>query len=998
MSDIVKPSDNSTSGSSRGRLKSLTSGSSWVSPFRTADPKRNFHDKFKRENSIKNVQVPQKFKHHPTLKAEGNQKGGAKPAQTEQKTEKVAENEEEQKKTATEPSNGSEDGEKAKNIENEEVDGGAEEEEVKRDDESERPLSEKELAEESVKDDNEEKTGNEVEKADPKDEGEEEFESEEAEMKLEGDDNIEELVHENPIEIPTQPEMKYEPLDPPNPEVLEKLQGEPGLLSHYNELNAAAIGSIARNLDDPKKVIDMGSGLKLTQQQLLDIAASRVAPVLKNINEEVSKSRDEDEIKRQKSLAKKVASHDKKLLGIFQKHVRGIDKNKAKFDKEIELKLKELDSKIKATHTSASDFETTTKGEIEKAEEDFKKREEEAVEKHGVDKETLNKNHEELAATKKQEIEDAKENQEKTTQEIEELKEKAVSLEDSNSKLESEIDDLKTEVEAKTAELEELKSKHEEKLSSVESNKKAVGEINEKLSTARDQMSQRKAKHDKIAAEVGVLTGVLAAYASKLTQVKTSNESHGSRIAEAKQKKADWDKEKEELARKSARESESRRLALIEEAQTQKVKEELERKAAKEKAEREAAEKAEEEAKKEQEAKEEAERKAAKEEAEREEAKRAEEEAKRVREEEAERKAKEDAETAIAEQKKREEEDTFDPQVRLLKQKKEREAKEREFEEMRKQEELLYARRKQQETEEYERLQAEIEELKKKHEMKLNAEKEKAQALADLRLSEIDQLQKEQEARLELLKQQRDYEDVQRGRLEEEAENLRKIRELREMKINLANDIENNEDLTHIKQLTQQRELEIAALSKQIQPVGKKENEKSFLGSSNDLNGSSGQGATSKENLVKQNNVIIHLNNGKISQSSNDTMPTPLSTKPSSLQKIRSLKDRLKRKSTGSNGVLRDSNQKDTSKKQDTAGTDHEVKSKLESHSKSKEAQKNHPENDVNGHDSDSSYETYSMYEEVSDGEFEANRGNKDYLEVSSGELRAKGKPVSTRT
>ena len=72
----------------------------------------------------------------------------------------------------------------------------------------------------------------------------------------------------------------------------------------------------------------------------------------------------------------------------------------------------------------------TTKGEIETANKEYEEREAKAVEQHATDKETIEKNHEELLATKKQELEDAKTGQETATQEIEELKDKKTELDD----------------------------------------------------------------------------------------------------------------------------------------------------------------------------------------------------------------------------------------------------------------------------------------------------------------------------------------------------------------------------------------------------------------------------------------------------------------------------------------------------------------------------------------------------------------------------------------
>ena len=141
---------------------------------------------------------------------------------------------------------------------------------------------------------------------------------------------------ENPIELVDQPsQFKYEPVELPNKETLDKLQDKPVLLKHYQELNAIGVGSIANRIEDPNKVIELGSGLRMTQQQLLDIAAKRVAPVITNINDEVSKTRQEDEIKRQQGLDNKVKKHESKLQSDFEKYLGKIGKKRTNSIKKL---------------------------------------------------------------------------------------------------------------------------------------------------------------------------------------------------------------------------------------------------------------------------------------------------------------------------------------------------------------------------------------------------------------------------------------------------------------------------------------------------------------------------------------------------------------------------------------------------------------------------------------------------------------------------------------
>ena len=102
----------------------------------------------------------------------------------------------------------------------------------------------------------------------------------------------------------------------------------------------------------------------MTQQQLLDIAAKRVAPVIANINEEVEKTQKEDKIVEKKELDASVAKHNSKLAKEFEKHVAKVEKLKAKFDKEIAGKLASIDKESALSTASAQEFERNTKPKL----------------------------------------------------------------------------------------------------------------------------------------------------------------------------------------------------------------------------------------------------------------------------------------------------------------------------------------------------------------------------------------------------------------------------------------------------------------------------------------------------------------------------------------------------------------------------------------------------------------------------------------------------------
>ncbi|CUM48280.1 unnamed protein product [Debaryomyces tyrocola] len=835
MSEVVEQrasnGDNAstkTSSTQNTRLKKLTSGSDWVSPFReSGHSQKNLRQQLKEDNSIKNIHVPSKFTTHPTLEAQKKEKKEKEKAAKleKKKKEKEAKENAAKEKEAKEKeaeNKGDEEETKAVTLKNTEVDplkavtlkedgadtklskdasmrslkdepidtpkesvfGGNKETEdleygedvyeddVKADNESERPLSEAEQAEVEDEVDGETKKD---ESATADEATKEASETDVKDKDANGSDDIKNVVKETPIELVTQPGSKYEPVPLPNQEVLDKLKDKPKLLNRYQELNAAAVSSLSRSLDDPNKVVELGSGLRMTQQQLLDIAAKRVAPVITNINDEVSKTRNEDEIKRKKELDSKVASHEKKLQKDFDKHSKKLDKQKSKFTTDIGKKLEDLKKKMKNSDLTAANFEKETRKEIDTANEDFEERETTAVEKHSKDKDTIIKNHEELEGTKKQELEDAKANQEKTTQEIEELHERKTELDNANSELSTRIEELTAELNERTKELDDLKAKHAAKQDGISKNLASKEELDNNITTTKKELDTKKKQHDKLSTEVGILGGVLSAYAAKLTNLKSEASSHGDRLADAKKKYKDWEEEKDQLATEIARDHERKRVTAQEEAETKRVEDELEEKRLKKEAERREAE----------------ESVAAK--------------------KEEERKLQESHEKAEADRL------ANDPEHQFMLATQKRESDGKKLDDERAEKERVYNEHKDKEAEEAQKLQEEIEELKQQKAAHDESARGEADKLAEAKLVQIEQLKKEHEERVKMFREKLEFEELQKTRLLDEVDNLNKIKELREEKARLTSELNKDVDVNDVNKLIEERELEISKLSKQIE-------------------------------------------------------------------------------------------------------------------------------------------------------------------------------------
>lgn len=830
MAEIEKTDSTATS----SKLKQLASSDTWTSPFRTSGGRKNTIKDFKDSNSLSQVKVPKKYSQHQILEEEKAKKAAAEKEAAE-KAKKEAEDAENAAKSEPVDANGVKHttGTEETNTEavaDAEVEAGPEE--------TERPLTESEKVE--------------TEETEPngKTELDDTTVTEDKQVTEDStgakDDNVEEMVKETPIEIVTQPEAKFEPVEMPNQAVLDSLQAKPNLLNRYQELNEAAIGSVSRSLDDPNKLIDLGSGLKLTQQQLLDIAAKRVAPVIANINEEVEKSRQEDLIVEKRGLDSKVALHQGKLDKDLEKHKGKLSKIRAKFDQEIAAKLTSLTNMMTLSTTAAREFETNTKAEIETAKTEYQERETKAVEKHEVDKETLVKNHEELTTTKKQALEDAKTGQETATTAIEELQEKKVQLDNDNSGLSTEIDELTEQLNERTKELDSLKEKLQAEKDQIAANESTKEELNTAIVNTKKGVEDKKASHAALAAQVGILGAAAAAYTAKLTSLRADKDARPSRLAQAKEINTTWQKDKAELAEKTAREHEQQRLEAAEAAETERVKREIEEE--KQKLEDEKKQYEEERVRLEQEAQErrEEEERKRKEEEETfiaEEQQRKEEYQKKMEEEEKKReeeRLKREEEAAAAEaafkaeeeekeaMRKAEEEEkekarleeirlANDPEHQRMLRIQKRDADRQKLLDEQAEKDRIYNERKQKEQDEFETLQEEIEQLKQQRDARALAEREEAERLAQAKLDEIANLKEEHTAKLALYKQRLEFEALQKERLEEEVLNLRKIRELREEKSRLATQVNPDSGMDSLQKLIEEREMEVTRLTKQIE-------------------------------------------------------------------------------------------------------------------------------------------------------------------------------------
>lgn len=532
------------------RLKQLTQNPTWTSPFRSEKKKKTVQD-FKDSNSVRNVLVPKKFTSHPTLPFV-RRASNAKPAPP------VSE--------PVEPSETDETGDYG--------DGNAE-------------LGSKELLEspvasaEAATSDASAQTGT-VEQVDP-DEAVNAINDRNHSRSVDpavgtSEDDIQTQVDQTAIELDVDSAAKYELTKMPNQEVLDN----PKLYKRYQELNRAAIASVEKSssveksLDDPNKLVDLGCGLKLAQHQLLDIAAKRVAPLITSINEEVAKTREENHLLNQQELDFKVARQQSKLKNLFSKHVSKCEKQMAKMSKDHEAHLKQIADDTAAAMNAHKWNKKLTDVEIETANSKYAERERKAVEKHELDKNTLLKNHTELEATKQQCLQACKDEQLYTAEETEKLKVNGASLDEHNVQLETELAELAAQLEQREKELKSLQDQLYTERITADKTEHDMKEIEKKMAAATAVVEANKEHKGKLALEVGALAAAVAAYSAHLVTLQNEKSDVPQKLSRAREVHEAWNQEKKELAIKTAREHEQRRLEAKEAAATERYKAQLE--------------------------------------------------------------------------------------------------------------------------------------------------------------------------------------------------------------------------------------------------------------------------------------------------------------------------------------------------------------------------------------------------------------------------------------
>ncbi|CAN3371885.1 hypothetical protein DIURU_004637 [Diutina rugosa] len=719
----------------------------------------------------------------------------------------------------------------------------------------------------------------------------------------------------------------------------EEFKDRPAMLKRYQELSEQGVSASTSTADDPNALIDLGGGLKMKQSDLLAMAAKRVAPVLANINDAVGKTRDDDEARRQLDIQHKAKGHENSLLAELDKFKGKLGKKHEKRAKVVGEHKENINRMKKGVEARDAEYQKKINDEIDQLHKDSASRETKAAEKHESDRDTVHKNHEELVATKKQELEDAKTKHAETTTKIEELEEAKSKYHDENSELRTKLEALQAKVDEEQVKVDKVKGEYEEEAAVVAKNKEKIAGLRTKISESKETVETKRHERDGLKQAVDVLAASIAGYSAKLATLQNDKEARQVRLNDAQQKRSDWENQKASMAAEVAAEHERQRLQAQHEAETKKVQRELELNQLKE----------------EQAVAEERERLL------------------RLKEErEAQERARADAETKRQDRvKKREAE-----RAQLLEEKSKLDAE--------------YTAAEAQRKKELDQLALEIDQLKSNQseralDLKANAER----AIAELE-AEQEQLRAEHEENMRLYQEKLDLEELQKSRLKKEGEHSARLAELQAERRRVAEASGEDAYPADLKAKIEALQKENEILNKKILNDDDSYKDKKRVVDTTELDHAQKNppktGQQKYRSLLDppKNKSSTSVASGKSGSSSKDSSWNRLKKKFSREDPPKAVPAPVAGQSSAS--------------KQRSAAASTPAKEALAVPAVPKNTTPLTRKDSVGVASSAASsaaseYETYSVYEEVSSEEFERNKHNPDYFQVSHEEFERHNKP-----
>lgn len=268
------------------------------------------------------------------------------------------------------------------------------------------------------------------------------------------------------------------------------------------------------------KEVDVGAGLKLPNTDILDIAHSKVAPVLDNLDENAKEQQKKDKEYEAQKKAELQEKHEAKLRKLKEKNAAKYTQKEQKYDS----KIKELQDKITALETQIKSAREQHAKDLEELEKAHKESLEKEADKFEKDKEFLLKEHELLRAKKEKEIEQLIEDQKQTALDIRLTESRTAELESKSKVLELDIQDLEEDRADKTAELNALQKKLEAEEANVADLRNALARTSEAIANESAKQAELDAIVEETKKKIAEVEAELGEYDTRLAALKADSE------------------------------------------------------------------------------------------------------------------------------------------------------------------------------------------------------------------------------------------------------------------------------------------------------------------------------------------------------------------------------------------------------------------------------------------------------------------------------------------
>lgn len=389
------------------------------------------------------------------------------------------------------------------------------------------------------------------------------------------------LIMDKASEAPIK--VKLVPLSAADPNI-KKLSSTPKMLGRYKDNLSIARASMNKNkVENRDRLVGVGGGKALTEDELYAIARQRVQPLLADVDAQVAKRQQDDKTKlehERKVYAEKDAS---KLSVELRKFKKELAKKTAEITKTHQSTVAVLETKKEQSKKDHDEYIQSTKDQMEQDVTDAEEAEKAAAAKHQEDLQKTEENAEQLKKDKTAELEQTKTAQTDAIEAADTFKSNGEALSTKAGEEEAELAEKTSELEAL---LQKVQAAVEAKYAALSRSKEAktrTKTYNREITIATSLEKRHHDNVDKLTDHVDTLKHAVSKKEAKLADLQAESEKLVTKRKEATQTRDEWkssqakiraeEAEKQEKIRVEKEEAEKREA--IEREESKKKEEEL---------------------------------------------------------------------------------------------------------------------------------------------------------------------------------------------------------------------------------------------------------------------------------------------------------------------------------------------------------------------------------------------------------------------------------------